>query len=140
MTHGLTVSRQVLLMRIYHLSVITHEYQAHYRIHLQVFTTCQLLLTSTISTRHQSLVSSVLLVSHELNTRVIFKFSRGMKCYSHFFVNLDVSCTNTHTYYTMVKPYISEIPRCVFMGIHHLYIWGFYIYSFLYFLFQILST
>ena len=45
------------------------------------------------STRQQSLASSVLLVSHEPNTRVVFKISRGTTRYSRLFVNLDVSCT-----------------------------------------------
>ena len=48
-------------------------------------------LTSILSL-HQSLMSSMLLVSHEPNT---LKISQGMKRYSRFFVNLDMSCTDT---------------------------------------------
>ena len=67
----------------------------------------QLLLTSTkvhnrnflqvFSTHWQFLLSSILLMSHKLNTRVIFKISRGTKQYLCFFVNLDVSYT-VHSY------------------------------------------
>ena len=54
----------------------------HEKNYLGVFSTCQ-----------QSLTSSVFLVSHEPNMWVGFKISRGTMRYSHFFVNLAVSCT-----------------------------------------------
>ena len=103
-----------VLTGIYHLSVITCEYYAHNRIYsrqLQVLhaqqdslASIQLLLVSTkcmtgimylrvVSTPQQLLASSVLLVSYEPNTRVIFKISRATKHYSHVFVNLVTSCT-----------------------------------------------
>ena len=75
----------------------------HDRFYSHVFTTCQLLLSSTklydrsysrvFSTHQQSLMNGVVHVSHKPSTQVIFKISQGMKGYMHFFVYLDMSCT-----------------------------------------------
>ena len=76
---------QWLLMSIKWMTRFTCEYlplisyvllvstKVHNRNYLWVFSTCS-----------QSLTSSGLLVLHEPNMRVIFKFSQGTKCYSHF--------------------------------------------------------
>ena len=70
------------LTSITHMTGFTREYKVHDRSYSRV-----------LSTYQQSLASSVLLVSHEPNTQVIFKFSRSTNRYSRFFVNLDMSCT-----------------------------------------------
>ena len=66
-----------------------------------------------LPTHQQSLMSSVLLMSHEPNTQVIFKFSQGMKYYSCFFVNLDVNCTVGECWYLNLDNTICQFHPCV---------------------------
>ena len=88
---------------MYHLSVITasikhttgftHEYLPLVSYYSEIQKVQNRSYSWVFSNHQQSLASSVLLMSHKPKTRVIFKFSWGTKCYSCFFVNLDVSCT-----------------------------------------------
>ena len=66
-----------------HLPLVSYYSQVYTKVHDRSYSLVFL-------TRQLSLVSSVLLVSHEPNTQVILKFSQGT---STFFVNLDVKCT-----------------------------------------------
>ena len=81
----------------YHLSVITCKYYTHDRIHLWILPVSTKMhdknYSQVFSIHQQSLMSSVLLVPHEPNMQVAFKFSWGLNRYSHSFVNFDMSCT-----------------------------------------------